>query len=93
MQVADKLIDVFRSRKPEDWRKLIGFSSQWGQLAEHVFARQASDHRSPRPHCVVIFEHPAHVPGAGLGGLRGWDATRCLALSKVVGFCLLTPDF
>ena len=40
-QVADKLIDVFRSRKPEDWRKLIGFSSQWAQLADHVFSRQA----------------------------------------------------
>ena len=37
--VADTLIREFRSRKPAAWRKLIGFSKRWTQLAESVFDR------------------------------------------------------
>ena len=37
--VCDKLINVFSSRKMEDWRKLIAYSRQWPSLADSVLAR------------------------------------------------------
>ncbi|EIE21209.1 hypothetical protein COCSUDRAFT_17991 [Coccomyxa subellipsoidea C-169] len=37
--VADKLIDVFASKTPAEWRKLIAFSRQWPTLADSVFDR------------------------------------------------------
>ena len=40
MAVYDKLIDVFRKKnRPEDWKKLIVYSTQWPQLAAGVFDR------------------------------------------------------
>ena len=39
--IADKLIGGFRSRKPAAWRKLIGFSKRWADLADPVFDRCA----------------------------------------------------
>ena len=38
-EVYDKLIEVFRSKKPADWRKLIAYSKQWPSLAPGVLAR------------------------------------------------------
>lgn len=32
--VADKLIDLFATKTPEEWRKLIAFSKQWSTLAD-----------------------------------------------------------
>ena len=40
--VADTLIREFRSRKPAAWRKLIGFSKRWSDLAEPVFDRHVA---------------------------------------------------
>ena len=37
--VLDKLIAVFASKNPKEWRKLIAHSQQWPQLAEKVFER------------------------------------------------------
>lgn len=37
--VLDKLIAVFESKTPKEWRKLIAHSSQWPQLSEKVFNR------------------------------------------------------
>lgn len=44
--VCDKLIEVFSSRKLEEWRKLIAYSRQWPTLAENVFTRY---HYPPHP--------------------------------------------
>jgi hypothetical protein len=38
-EVSDKLIEVFRSKKPADWRKLIAYSRQWAMLAPGVLER------------------------------------------------------
>jgi hypothetical protein len=38
-RVYDALIDVFRNRKQEEWKKLIVYSTQWPVLADGVFAR------------------------------------------------------
>lgn len=38
-EVCDKLVDVFRSKEPADWRKLIAYSKQWPVLAQGVFDR------------------------------------------------------
>jgi hypothetical protein len=38
-QVADRLITVFQSKTQEEWRKLIGFSKQWPELAPVVLDR------------------------------------------------------
>ena len=32
--VADKLIDLFATKTPDEWRKLIAFSKQWSSLAD-----------------------------------------------------------
>lgn len=32
--VADKLIDLFATKSPGEWRKLIAFSKQWSSLAD-----------------------------------------------------------
>ena len=32
--VADKLIDLFATKSPDEWRKLIAFSKQWSSLAD-----------------------------------------------------------
>ena len=37
--VCDKLIEVFSSRKLEEWRKLIAYSRQWSSLSDSVFSR------------------------------------------------------
>lgn len=38
--VYDKLIEVFRNKnRPEEWKKLIVYSTQWPSLAPGVFAR------------------------------------------------------
>ncbi|CAL8466136.1 g5672 [Coccomyxa elongata] len=37
--VADKLIAVFASKSPAEWRKLIAFSKQWPTLADSVLER------------------------------------------------------
>lgn len=38
-EVYDRLIEIFRAKRKEEWRKLIVYSSQWPSLAEGVFAR------------------------------------------------------
>ncbi|PSC75274.1 cytochrome P450 [Micractinium conductrix] len=38
-EVSDKLIEVFRSKKPAEWRKLIAYSRQWPVLARGVLDR------------------------------------------------------
>ena len=38
-RVYDALIDVFRNRKQDEWKKLIVYSTQWPALADGVFAR------------------------------------------------------
>ena len=38
-RVYDALIDVFRNRKQDEWKKLIVYSTQWPVLADGVFAR------------------------------------------------------
>lgn len=42
--VADKLIAVFASKSPAEWRKLIAFSKQWPTLADRQ-APSCSAHR------------------------------------------------
>lgn len=37
--IYDKLIEVFRAKKPEEWKKLIVYSVQWPSLASGVFDR------------------------------------------------------
>ncbi|KAK9816359.1 hypothetical protein WJX74_002362 [Apatococcus lobatus] len=37
--ICDKLINVFSSRKMDEWRKLIAYSRQWPSLADSVLAR------------------------------------------------------
>ena len=37
--VLDKLIAVFSSKSPTEWRKLIAHSKQWPQLSASVLAR------------------------------------------------------
>ena len=32
--VADKLIDLFATKSPDEWRKLIAFSKQWSSLVD-----------------------------------------------------------
>ena len=50
MEIADRLIGEFRTRKPAAWRKLIGFSKRWTDLADPVFARCASIVRHATAH-------------------------------------------
>ncbi|KAL4430000.1 hypothetical protein ABPG77_004370 [Micractinium sp. CCAP 211/92] len=38
-EVSDKLIEVFQSKKPAEWRKLIAYSRQWPMLAQGVLDR------------------------------------------------------
>jgi hypothetical protein len=40
-EVCDKLVDVFSTKDPADWRKLIAYSKQWPVLAQGVFDRWA----------------------------------------------------
>lgn len=42
VEIQDKLIAVFQSRKQSEWKKIIGFSKQWQSLADGVFKRCAS---------------------------------------------------
>lgn len=41
VEIYDKLIAVFQSKKQSEWKKLIGFSKQWSSLADGVFKRCA----------------------------------------------------
>lgn len=36
--VADKLIDLFATKTPAEWRKLVAFSKQWASLADRCAA-------------------------------------------------------
>ena len=38
-EVSDKLIEVFRSKQPAEWRRLIAYSKQWPMLAQGVLDR------------------------------------------------------
>lgn len=38
-EVYDALIKVFKKSRPEEWKKLIVYSSQWSSLADGVFDR------------------------------------------------------
>ena len=38
-EVYDALIKVFKKSRPEEWKKLIVYSSQWSSLADGVFSR------------------------------------------------------
>jgi len=40
-RVCDRLIDVFWVEKPtpEDWRKLLAYSEEWGKICPHFFRR------------------------------------------------------
>lgn len=44
-QVADRLIAVFQTKSQEEWRKLIGFSKQWPELAPVVLERMLEKSR------------------------------------------------
>lgn len=47
-EVSDKLIEVFRQKKPAEWRKLIAYSKQWPVLAQGVLDRWVPASDAPR---------------------------------------------
>lgn len=62
--VADKLIDLFATKTPDEWRKLIAFSKQWSTLADRCAFLL--------PCCLLC---PVPFPGAGAFRLRTCTTT------------------
>ena len=71
--VYDQLINVFMTRAPEDWRRLIAHSTQWPHLADGVLKRM--EERACEVEAVAAAEGELEEDGEGLEVARSLRRT------------------
>lgn len=69
--VLDKLISVFATKTPKEWRKLIAHSKQWPLLAGGVLQRSL---------CSAGIVTETHNMCASIKSTAKQDLTRCLCV-------------